>query len=280
MNNNIGFMQGRLSPIVNNVIQQFPFDSWEDEFPQANKLNINLMEWTLDYPNLRKNPLLKDKYLNHILFLSNKYNLKIPSVTLDCCMQRPFWKEKDSIIFDKLIDDFITIISYANKIKAKILVLPLVDNGSIQYKSEFDLLKKTLESLSYLLMQKNIKIAFESDYSPLKLTRFIDGFDHTLFGINYDSGNSSALGYDPYEEINSYGRRILNVHIKDRFFKGATVRLGSGDTSFQKIFDNLKNIDYTGNFILQTARAKNDNHYEELKINLLFLKKYLYIKDF
>ena len=279
MNNNIGFMQGRLSPTVNNVIQEFPFNYWEDEFPQANKLNINLMEWTLDYPNLRKNPLLQDKFLNHILFLSNKYNLKIPSVTLDCCMQRPFWKEKDSIIFDKLIDDFITIISYANNIKAKILVLPLVDNGSIHHKSEFDLLKKTLESLSYLLMQKNIKIAFESDYSPLKLTRFIDQFDPTLFGINYDSGNSSALGYDPFEEIHSYGRRILNVHIKDRFFKGTTVRLGCGATSFQKIFDNLKNIDYTGNFILQTARAKNNNHYEELKINLLFLKKYLYKKN-
>ena len=142
--NNIGFIQGRLSPIVNDAIQAFPFETWEDEFPLANKLNINLMEWTLDYPNLKNNPLLQEIYLEKILFLSNKYNLKIPSVTLDCCMQRPFWKEKDSIIFDKLIDDFISIISCASKLESKILVLPLVDNGSIQNKFEFDILKKSL----------------------------------------------------------------------------------------------------------------------------------------
>lgn len=272
---NVGFMQGRLSPIVNNTIQAFPFDTWEDEFPLANKLRIHLMEWTLDYPNLRKNPLLQESYLDRIFFLSNKYNLQIPSVTLDCCMQRPFWKEKDKISFDKLIDDFILIISYASKIKSKILVLPLVDNGSIQNKFEFDILKKTLVSLSGLLKEKNIKIAFESDYSPIKLSKFIDKFDQTLFGINYDSGNSSSLGYDSLEEINSYGERIFNVHIKDRVLNGKTVRLGCGDACFQEIFDNLRNSNYTGNFILQTARAKNDNHYEELKINLLFLKKYL-----
>ena len=80
------------------------------------------------------------------------------------------------------------------------------------------------------------------------------------------------MGYDPAEEIFAYGERIINVHIKDRFFNGTTVRLGSGDTNFQKVFKNLLLKNYKGNFILQTARSQNNKHTEELKLNLFFLK--------
>ena len=61
MMNKVGFMQGRLSPIVDNKIQAFPFDHWEKEFSIAKELGIKCMEWTLDYPNLRCNPLLLNK---------------------------------------------------------------------------------------------------------------------------------------------------------------------------------------------------------------------------
>ena len=56
--NKIGFMQGRLSPLVNNQIQSFPFKYWLNEFPLANQLGISCIEWTLDYPKLHQNPLL------------------------------------------------------------------------------------------------------------------------------------------------------------------------------------------------------------------------------
>ena len=53
----IGFMQGRLSKMVNNQIQAFPYEDWVKEFKLARELNLNCMEWTLDYPNLKNNPL-------------------------------------------------------------------------------------------------------------------------------------------------------------------------------------------------------------------------------
>ena len=34
--------------------------------------------------------------------------------------------------------------------------------------------------------------------------------------VNYDTGNSAALGYDPDEEFKSYGHKITDLHIKDR----------------------------------------------------------------
>ena len=270
--NKIGFMQGRLSKVVNNQIQSFPFKYWLNEFPLANQLGISCMEWTLDYPKLNQNPLLLAKYKRKILDLSEKYNLEIPSITLDCCMQRPFWKAQNELDLKNLLDDFKLIIQGSYNIGAHLLVIPLVDNGSINSEKEFKLLKSSLSFLSEDLSEKKIKIAFESDYGPSKLNNFIAHFNDKLFGINYDSGNSAYLGFDPDEEFNQYGERIINVHIKDRKFKGSTVRLGLGDTNFSKIFKNINKFNYKGNLILQTARSKDGEHFKELDMNLAFVK--------
>ena len=44
----IGFIQGRLSPIINNKIQIFPVENWKDEYEKASSLDIRLIEWTID----------------------------------------------------------------------------------------------------------------------------------------------------------------------------------------------------------------------------------------
>ena len=54
---NLGFMQGRLVPQEKGIIQSFPWSSWEDEFKIANKIGLNLMEWTLDYKRFYLNPI-------------------------------------------------------------------------------------------------------------------------------------------------------------------------------------------------------------------------------
>lgn len=272
---NIGFMQGRLSPIINNKIQAFPYDYWLDEFPLAKKLNLSCLEWTLDYPNLEKNPLLLDQYKSDIICISKKNNIEIPSITLDCCMQRPFWKKQNSIFYDDLIFDLRKIISSASTIGARILVIPLVDNGSIETKFEFDLLKDTIASLYDFLELKKVKIAFESDFSPVNLSDFIKVYNKKFVGINYDTGNSACLGFDPVEEFRNYGERIINVHIKDRKINGGTVRLGEGDAKFKEVFDFFNFSDYAGNYIMQTARSKNNNHIEELNINISFIQSYI-----
>ena len=61
MNNKIGFIQGRLSPIVDGKIQAFPWDYWKEEFPLAEKYNFHLIEWTLDQADLYMNPLMTNK---------------------------------------------------------------------------------------------------------------------------------------------------------------------------------------------------------------------------
>jgi L-ribulose-5-phosphate 3-epimerase len=88
----IGFMQGRLSALVNGKIQAFPWSEWREEFPRAKALGLSRMEWTIDQDRLRENPLTTDAGRAEIGHLIRENALRIPSLTGDCFMQAPFWK--------------------------------------------------------------------------------------------------------------------------------------------------------------------------------------------
>lgn len=257
--NKIGFMQGRLSPIIENKIQCFPWDSWQEEFKTANNIGIDLMEWTLDQDNLYNNPLMNNKGQKFIKKLSSDFSVEILSLTGDCFMQEPFWKAEGEKS-NSLKRDFISIIDACNVTGIKQIIMPLVDNGSIKNVKDENKLIDFLQDNQKYILKKKIQVVFESDYNPSKLDKFIKNFDETTFGINYDMGNSAFFGYDPAEELELYGRRIKNVHVKDRMLGGGTVPLGKGAVDFSNVFSELANINYFGNFILQTARAHDDDH--------------------
>jgi len=88
----IGFIQGRLSPIVDGKIQAFPWNHWINEFSLAERNNFNLIEWTLDQELLYENPLMTKNGQNKIKDFKSKYKIAIDSLTGDCLMQAPFFK--------------------------------------------------------------------------------------------------------------------------------------------------------------------------------------------
>lgn len=263
MSERIGFMQGRLSPVVDGRIQAFPWQHWQQEFEVAKRLGIGLMEWTLDQERLYENPLLTASGQQSILRLCSENKLSIPSLTGDCFMQAPFWKS-DGEDYDQLTSDFMSICNACIKVGIKLIVVPLVDNGRLESRGQEDKLVAFLESRQPFLEQQQLKIVFESDFTPEDLARFIDRLSSDVFGINYDIGNSASLGFDANEEVSAYGKRILNVHVKDRELHGTTVPLGTGHADFDAVFSALSRIDYNGNYILQTARGGEGEHAEVL----------------
>ena len=261
----IGFMQGRLSEMINGKIQSFPKENWQNEFEIANSIGIKLMEWTIDYENNYQNPLFLEDGQMEIIELSKKYSLKIPSLTGDCFMQKPFWKESNKKERDGLISYMKRLFIAASKVGIKFIIIPIIDNGRIENDQQENLLIKLLLNEVILIKNLNLKIIFESDLSPVKYLNLINKFPEEIFGINYDTGNSASLGFNPIEEFENYGHRIMNVHIKDRLFKGTTVPIFQGSVDFDLIFNLLAKINYDGNIILQTARSKSNNHVKLIK---------------
>jgi L-ribulose-5-phosphate 3-epimerase len=256
----IGFMQGRLSPLVDGRIQSFPWNTWEKEITHAKSLGFSIMEWTLDQDRLSENPLMTYSGQTKIAELCKKHDFAIPALTGDCFMQAPFWKTTDNDLLDKLKKDFNSILEACSKVAIKFVVVPLVDNGRLENMDQENILVEFLMAQQENLNQLDIKVVFESDFYPTELKRFISRFNSHSFGINYDTGNSAGLGLNPIDEFDAIGKRILNVHIKDRPLGGTTVPLGEGHADFPLVFSLLEAQGYQANYILQTARATDGDH--------------------
>ena len=268
--NKIGFIQGRLSPKINNQIQAFPWSYWQDEFAIAKEHGFKIIEWTLDQENLYNNPLMMEKGRQEIKSLMRKNNISIFSLTGDCFMQDPFYKSSD-IEKENLLNDLKNIIISCGELKIRYIVFPLVDNGKIENHFQNENLRNGLLSIESLLKKTNVKICFESNFNPIELGNFINQYNSEYFGINYDIGNSASMGYDYKEELEIYGHRISDVHIKDRKYKGESVLLGTGDANIPGFFEHFLNFNYNGPFILQAYR--DDEGLEVFKKQFKWLKE-------
>ncbi len=270
---NIGFMQGRLSDMVNGRIQSFPFSNWKEEFVIAHKNNFNTIEWTIDSINIENNPILNTKMHSEIKSLKQKYSIDIPSVTCDFFMEKPFFKANNQkrISRENFLLDFFKNCSELN---ITYIVIPLVDNGSIDIETHEKIVLNFFLKNIGIIEKYNLQIIFESNFPPEKLKIFISKFPKKYFGINYDTGNSASLGYNYEEEFDAYFEYIKNVHIKDRILGGTTVPLGEGDTDLSGILIDLLKRNYSRNLILQTARDKNKHlevlcKYREFVLNII-----------
>lgn len=273
--NKIGFMQGRLSPpSAPHVIQEFPTAHWQAEFSDAAEIGLTTIEWTLDFDGLESNPLMTSGGREEVKELCAKYQIEVASITGDCFMQAPFWKargkQKQHLV--QMLEGVVKAMPFVG---AKILVVPLVDNGNIKSSQESMSVLEVCQNLAPNLRENGCQIAFETDFEPEHAASFISMFPADICGINYDIGNSASLGFDFSEEFAAYGDRVVNVHVKDRPLGGSTVPLGEGNAQLGGVFKILSEAGYSGNYILQTARALDGDHKGVLKKYFDITQRYL-----
>ena len=115
MRKNIGVMQGRLSPPVNNQIQAFPKDEWRNEFPICKKLGLGVIEWIFEYKTMKDNPFYTDEGVKEIKKFSELYNVRIGSLLADYFMEKKLFNEDPSEI-KKNVDMLIFIIDQCKKL--------------------------------------------------------------------------------------------------------------------------------------------------------------------
>ena len=269
----IGFVQGRLSEIADGKIQVFPWNSWEEEFEVAGSNSFEIIEWTIDSSNFWENPILTEEGQLKIIKLSKRWNLKVASVTADYFMENPFWN-LPSERRAALEMAFTELCISAASIGSKVVVVPLVDNGCPTEMCAFRYFVDFLNQQNTLFENLDIKIGLELELPPLEVELLLRQLPPRV-GINYDIGNSAALRHDSSLEIETYGPRIVNVHVKDRLVGGTTVPLGSGSADFSSVFNRLKKSGYSGNYILQTARSQTGEHLEDLLRYRKFVLDYL-----
>lgn len=269
-----GIMQGRLTPSNGRGIQFFPFDHWEQEFELGSSIGLNEIEFIFDFDRYEENPLWTDAGIEQVNTVIKKTGVKVNHICADFFMRRPFFRVEEGVRKEN-IEVFKKLIEAAKQIGARTIEIPLVDNSSLKTEEEKKLLISSLKEIVPFAEKAGVTLTLETDLPPKPFRALLEEINHPMIKANYDTGNSSGLGYDPYEEITTLGKFVHNIHIKDRVLGGTTVPLGTGSADFDRFFQAVKEVEYKGSFILQAARQEDGNEIETIKGYIEFVKRYI-----
>jgi len=272
MNNKIGVMQGRLVPKYQGRYQAFPIGMWQDEFKVAKECGLDLIEFILDFNDAKENPLLKSSGIDEIISISKETGVSVKTICADYFMEAPLHSIDDKIV-KKSFNILEKLLEVAVVLKITDIVIPCVDQSSLETKKSVDRFVRQITKIIPKIEKNNINISLETDLPPAPFVELLNKLNSKNITVNYDIGNSAALGFDSDEELATYGDRITDIHIKDRMLAGGPVTLGEGNADFTKFFDKLKEFDYQGPFIMQAYR--DDEGVEIFKKQLDWIKKYL-----
>ena len=273
----LGIMQGRLSPPEGGRLQSFPRNSWRQEIIRAREAGVSYMEWIYDDYGASVNPIVTERGVAELNALKQENGIETPAICGDWLMDYPLvnCSEVQRVQRERVVHD---LLRWGKKIGASRLVLPFVDASSIRAEDEKNIVIQILERALPLSEEVGVEIHLETDFGPADFASFLARIPHPSIKINYDTGNSSGLGYVASEEFAAYGDRIGSIHIKDRLRKPdgtvETKPLGEGSADFDDVFANIKRIGYSGGLTLQVARGKDGDEVNWAKRQIDFVRRY------
>jgi L-ribulose-5-phosphate 3-epimerase len=272
-----GIMQGRLSPREDGRLQSFPRNAWSHEFARARAVGLSYIEWIYDEYGASVNPITSDKGVAELNALKQQTGIETPAICGDWLMDFPLLRcsgrqraEREKVLH--------SLLRCAKKIGASRVVLPFVDASSIRTEDERSIVLRVLERALPLSEELAVEIHLEADFAPADFASFLARIPHQNIKVNYDTGNSSGLGYIASEEFTSYGERIGSIHIKDRLRspdgRVTTKPLGEGSADFEDVFASIRKIDYRGGLTLQVARGTDGDEVNWIRKQIAFLRRY------
>lgn len=123
----------------------------------------------------------------------------------------------------------------------------------------FSKMLKRLEKVAGIFAAKDISVALETgqETGPL-LAAVLQKLDYPTLGVNFDPANMVLYDQgDPIEALRTLGPWIRQVHIKDARRTtvpgtwGQEVVVGTGDVDWSRFFATLREIHFTGNFVIE-----------------------------
>jgi hexulose-6-phosphate isomerase len=264
-------MQGRLGPPEAGRFQSFPRNRWAGEFGLAAQVPLSYIEWIYDLYGADMNPLIHD--IGAIQSVVAASGVGIRSICADYFMDCPFLRCVDSECQQR-VEVLHALLRAARQVGVQRIVLPFVDASKIETPEDHRTVVEVLEAALPAAQETGVELHLETSLTPADFALLLDRLSSPLVKANYDSGNSSSLGFVPGEEFAAYGERIGSVHIKDRVLGGGTVPLGTGDADLPAVFAALEKVGYQGDITLQVARSEPGREVAWARSNREFVARY------
>src|SRR6185312_15376661 len=224
-----GIMQGRLSPPEDGRFQAFPRKGWRDEFARARAAGLDHIEWIHDAYGEAKdqtgriaNPIFSEAGLAEFDALKQEHHIAIPALCGDWFMDVPLIRcsPAERVRREKHLHDLIPI---AARIGAKRIVLPFVDNSKMNGEYEKQTVIEILKRALPVAEQHGVELHLEADFNPQEFAAFLARIPHPMLKVNWDSGNSSGLGYVATASVR-YTSRTVTGNLRAVLKRGRSVR--------------------------------------------------------
>ena len=272
MNNKIGIIQGRLLPKYQGRYQAFPVGIWQHEFKFAQGCGRDLIEVILAFKDADENPLLKEGGVEEVKSLIKQTGVSIQTICADYFMEAPLHSADENIV-QVSQKTMLRLLDNAKNLGVTDIIVPCVDQSSLSDQGSVARFVENLTPCLKIAEKYNINLSLETDLAPQPFISLLNRFKSNHITVNYDIGNSAGLGYNCNEELDVYGSRITDIHIKDRVRDGGSVMLGEGNADFEGFFTKLRKFDYQGPFIMQAYR--DDEGIEVFKKQLKWIKPFI-----
>ncbi len=156
----------------------------------------------------------------------------------------------------------------------RLVIIPI---GKIPDKDDeprLALLKESLEALGKHGDRTGVTITLEAGLDePAALVEYLDRFDAGSLAVNYNPANLVLAGFNPYEAVRTFGKRLAHAHAQDARrvspSKIATVPLGHGDLDWLQLLAHFEEIGYQ-----KSLTVLGDNG-AEMAAGLAFLRRFV-----
>jgi hexulose-6-phosphate isomerase len=236
----------------------------------ARVAGVSAIEWIYDLHGAEVNPIGTEGGISEIATLSAQSHVQVRSVCADYFMDRPLLRAQPSEIEERT-RTLQWLLRQCARLGVLRLVLPFVDASRIDTEAERDVVVTALRQALPIADETGVELHLETSLSPSRFADLLARLPDPIVKVNYDSGNSASLGYDPVDEFAAYGARVGSVHIKDRVLGGGTVPLGTGNADLNALLMCLNKVGYQGDFVLQVARGADGDEVGWVKRNLDFV---------
>jgi sugar phosphate isomerase/epimerase len=253
----------KLQVRIGSMAGSLPQGSPEEIFAAGKRVGIQGVEFNIGREPIDGNlPLFNPDTQKNYLDAAAKNGMAIAGVVLDV-FHRHYLKN------DPVAATFIDRgIQTARAMKANVLLLPFFGKAALTNREEMGYVADIVKEHAKTAEKERVVLGLEDTISAEDNAWMLDRIGSSAVKVYYDIGNSTNNGFDTPKEIRWLGgKRICQMHIKDRGYLGESGRID--------VVENLRAIrdaGFNGWLNFETSSPSKDKE-ADLRRNFEILKK-------
>jgi hexulose-6-phosphate isomerase len=143
------------------------------------------------------------------------------------------------------------LIEHSAELGVERVLLPLLEQAAVDTPELREEIVRSLKACAPVAERSGVVIGLEMEIAGSDYAALIERVGHPAVRAYYDTGNSTAQGFDIARDVEPLLPRLLAVHVKDRKLRAGSVPVGTGDANFDGFLRTVTRAGFTGDFVFE-----------------------------